>query len=361
MTQQSREIAYQIAGIKNLKMVNCYKLFDGSDALRGVMAYYEDKVINLCSADDHYPELMERVAAQYAAEAPAGNIVADDETRRILDLVTEPVSRELDMRLAAYRETDSPLFLPKAFAHIYILPIMRFIIEKLYAGRQEAISFYELYRDWFGQGLITAVSHNERLHFPYRMIITSDHSYEVSIRNVMKMGDVFKAGIVFGKERIKVSFTEDTYDYRGELIINLEGSGVSVEFFAKEAAAPLISDKLVCEEKPEMSPTVRAAKLAAGKELLWKAYGLPWGNVIFTADDGRDEYRILYAQKSGRQLSRAVAYRKATGDEEPKLLFGRHSFMLYEQEEYAEAHMLEMPYPGQADYSVRYAGRVYGA
>lgn len=361
MTQQSRETAYQIVGIKNLKMVNCYKLFDGSDALRGVMAYYEDKVINLCSADDHYPQLLERIAAQYAAEAAGGRIVADEETRRILDRINQPVGRELKERLAGYKETDSPLFLPKAFAHIYILPVIKFVIGKLYAERGDSISFYDLYRDWFGQGVLTAACRDERLHFPYRMIIGSDDSYEVSICNVLKKGDKLKAELFFEKERILLSFVEDAYYYRGEMIIDLDCFGVSINYFIKEGSGVAAANKIICEEKRDMRPTQRAVQLAAGKELTWKAFELPWGNVIFTAVDGDDEYRILYAEKNERHISRASVFRKATGDEEPKILFGRHSFMLYEQENYAEAHMLEMPYPAQADYSVCFAGRVYGA
>ena len=361
MIAQDSGIAYQIAGIKNLKMVNCYRIFGEDDTLCGIMAYYEDKTINLCNTEAHYNELFDRLVKQYAKEAPSSMIVTDEVTRQILKNAGEFDTSALETRLAAYKENSSSLFLPKAFSHYYILPMVKFLIERLYGEREGAISFDALYRDWFGQGVLGAVSNNKKLHFPYKILQKTDDDYEVRICNVLMPGDNMSVSVIFEQDKILASFTEDAYCYRGDMSIDMKGDGVTLYYCISEGKKPVATKELQCVSIGNSKVPERASVLAAGSSAEWKAYELPWKDVVYTLCSGGNEYRILSAERDSIKISRCNSFINITGEEAPKVLFGKMAFMIYEREDAAELHMLDVAYPRQAEYSARYAGKIYTA
>ena len=361
MIGQDSAIAYQIAGIKNLKMINCYRIFGEDDTLCGIMAYYEDKTINLCNTEEHYNELFDRLVKQYAREAPSSMIVTDETTRQILINAGEFDTAAFEGRLAPYKETASSLFLPKAFSHHYILPMAQFLIERLYGEREGGISFDGLYRDWFGQGVLGAVSNKRKLHFPYRILQKTDDDFELRLCNVLKSGDNMSVSVIFEKDRILVSFIEDAYCYRGDMSIYMKDDGVTLYYCISEGKKPIATKELQCKAAEDSVPSKRVSELLADGGQAWKAYELPWKDMVYTLRSGKDEYRILSAARDGLNISRCSAFVNVTGEGAPRVLFGKMAFMLYEREAASELHMLDIAYPRQAEYSARYAGKIYTA
>ena len=359
MIQDGGAVANRIASIKKLKMVNCYRLFGEEGSLNGILAYYGDETINLCSADEHFPELFDKLVKQYALESSKSMIVTDEYTRRVLTCSKEYSARDHEERLSGYTELPAPDFLPKAFDHAYLLSIVKYILEKLYGEKEDAVSFEEGGRDWFGQGEICGTGHGRLMHFPYRILRKSDGVYEVRLYNALKEGDLLCAEIAFETERILASFREDAYLFRGDLKLMLTEDPPLLRASFREAEKELVRYEKACEQADREKPSAGAAKLTAGEDAEWKAFVLPWGDMYFRAAKGKEEYGILSAKSKDCLISRGCAFRRVTGEEEPAVLFGTLAFMLYERDELAELHLLDMPYPRSAEYSRNYAGKIF--
>ncbi len=354
-------IAAAIASIKNLKMIHYYRLFDEEGSPDAIMAYYEDKTINLCSADGYYNELFDKLVRQYALESADSLIFTDDNTRKILTDLGRPVGETLKERLSEYTQTDTPLFLPKAFAHLYVMPVAEYILKLLYGDGDDAITFEQTGSDWFGQGVLCGISRDRILHFPYQIIQKSDDTFGVILANALRPGDMLDLEVAFEREKIYISFTEDAYLFHGDVEITADDADTArISVRIKEADKPVAVYAKECAIATDELPSGRAsALLAAGKEPVWKGYRLPWGDIIFRAADGKEVYQILSAERFGCTISHGTVFCRITDDKGPGILFGRSEFRLYEREDMTELHMLDTEYPRSAEYALSYAGKVY--
>ena len=359
MIREAGAVSRQISAIKNLKMINCYRLFGENAPLQGILAWYGDTTINLCSADEHFPLLFDRLVRQYALEVPRSPIICDEYTRRILTAAKGFPPQELEARLSGWRELSSPLFLPKAYSHHFLIPIVKFILEKLHGDEEDALHFEDGCRDWFGQGQLSGQSHGRALHFPYRILQKHNEVYEVRIGNALKPGDLLCAEIAFETERILASFTEDAYLFTGDLLLSLTGEPPVLSCSFRDGKKEIVHYEKECERLEEAKPVARAAALTAGEAADWKAWALPWGGRLFCASGEKEEYRILSAEREGFRISRAAAFRKLAEDE-PQILFGTLAFMLYEKDRLAELHLLDMSYPRSSGFFVDQVGKIYG-
>ena len=106
------DVKNQITSIQKLNMVNVYHLFGDQGPMIGVIAYYQDKVINLCNTDPHFAEFLDRVAKTYEKEAMSGEVVADEETKAFLRRIIDFPQHELEAKLAGFQQVDYPAMIP---------------------------------------------------------------------------------------------------------------------------------------------------------------------------------------------------------------------------------------------------------
>ncbi len=359
MIRQSSAVLNRIAAIRKLKMVNAYRLFDGDSPLHGILAYYGDETINLCSADEHFPELFDKLAKQYELEAPKSMIVTDEYTRELLVRSKGLSPQGYEARLSAFTELSAPDFLPRAFSHHYILPIVRFILERLHGEKEDALRFEETGRDWFGQGVLCGVSHGRTIRFPYQILWKHGQLYEVRLANALKPGDLMCVEIAFETERILLSFKEDAYLYTGDLSLYLTEDTPVLRGSFREGKKELVRYEKECERREDACPPGRAAALTAGEGADWTAFAFPWGDWFYRASGEKENCLVLCTEREDCRISRAFTFRKVT-EEEPAVLFGTLSFLLYEKDKLSELHLLDMSYPRSSEYFKNYVGKIYG-
>jgi hypothetical protein len=96
-------------------MIRFYRLFSENGPICGILAYYQDKTINLCTADAHFYELFDRIVKVYERESSQKTIITDDETLRVLS-GAGPFSEDIYQKmLSGYKKTFTPVIAPKAF------------------------------------------------------------------------------------------------------------------------------------------------------------------------------------------------------------------------------------------------------
>ena len=188
-----------ISTIDKLHMVRFYHLFGKDGPLCGILAYYRDKTVNLCSADAGFKELFDRIAQVYERESQYSDIIADDETRQVLQAANAFSEESFEKCLSSYTEHKAPMVVSKAFSHIYILPIIKYVLKTLYRTDAGDFSFADKQRHWFGKGVIDALNKGQDLHFPYQIITHPAELYEVTLRDVLSVGNTLELKILYDR------------------------------------------------------------------------------------------------------------------------------------------------------------------
>ena len=351
----------QIAFIQNLKMVNCYQIFSENGLVDGIMAYYGDQTINLCELEEDYGELFDKLVQVYAEESKNARIVVDENTKELLTRGREDFSAEFAKRLEGFQETNMPVFLAKAFSHCFVVPIVEFLLTKLYGIQKEEIKFDGLRSSWYGKGVIGATYQKKSLHFPYQIQSRDDEHYEVTVSNVLRTGDDMRVLISYGINGLVVSFRVKAIRYQGNLILRMSDQKAELSCFIQEGEKAILAQEVECDVTgaEPTALTRRIAEDADTKEKIqWKAYRLPWGQVIYHAEVGRDEYQVFTAGED-LTISHCIVSRNLTEAGEEPIRFGKLAFRLYERDALAELHLLEMASPRFASFFEKYAGTFY--
>ncbi len=379
---KEREIANRIATIKGLKMVHFYRLFGGEGPMCGILAYYGDQTINMCNGDTHFKELFERIALVYEREASANEILTDEETIRVLKQANAFRTEDFEKKLEGYTQVSVPILLPKAFCALYLVPIIRYVLESLYNGKDPAsaeekkdpIVFDTLPRQWFGKGILHAMRGEKHLQFPYQIFSMAGECYDIMVRNVLSDGNALKIEITFGYDRITVSYYDSYYQYQGNLffVMKKQTGFVSHELHQKVSFSADGSDagsegetmftvESECAAGSGIVPTERCQQLLGIGAGEWNVCELPWGERILSASVNGTEYRVLMTTESDLTISYVLCFRYLTGEGDAPLAFGEYSFRLYERSDITELHLLDLDPPGEGRYQERYAGRYYKA
>lgn len=353
------QIANQIATIQKLKMVRFYHLFGVDGPMCGILAYYQDKTINLCNADEHFYALFDRIAEVYALEKNEAVIQMDEETRQIMERACAFAEDAYAEMLSDYEESGTPVVLPKAFSHVYLLPIVKYVIDTLYNSRGSTISFEERYREWFGKGMFEGMLGERRMRFPYRITAQNGERYEMEVRDVLNDGNVLKVEIHHGSGGIAISYYDSFFFYAGSLYCRMTRQGVRLSHVLEERGKELLAFDKYISQKESVMPTQSVRKLIGVLAEEWKAYELPWREMVFQAQSEAKEYRILFSEGNGIKISHCACFRNLAKGEEASVLFGEYSLRLYEREDVTELHLLDMDEPRSGRYKESYAGRYY--
>ena len=353
------ELKNQILTMQGLKMVNVYPLFEEDDALMGVMAYYQDKTINLCSADREFPLLLDRVIKLYQEESKHSNIIADESTKQLLSKASEFPDEKLYTRLGGYRETDRPAFLPKGFSHVYIIPVVTYILKQLYEGMHESVSFQELSQQWFEKGFLNAVVNGKSQRFPFRISPLRQEQYDIAVLNVLKVANTLKMRLMFDMNGIKVTYHDECFRFQGSIAIDVLNDKMIFSHSLTEQGQKLIEIKCELEEAKWGSPTKLVKELTTGDGGDWNACTLPWGGFVYHAELYGDEYLVYSNVGATVTVSYGSCRRRLSIQGKEEIMFGMFSFRLYEREDLTELHFLDMGYPSSAKYARDHAGRFF--
>ena len=355
------EISRQIANIKKLKMVNVYHLFGEDAPVLGILAYYQDQTINLCNADPHFQELFDKLVEVYAKEREYTytEIIANEETQRILNLACSFPTEEYEKRLAKYEEIKAPLFLPRAFSCFYIAPIIKFLCEALYRQKQETIRFEDTVRQWFGQGMLDAVVMDRPIQLSFMIQESLEDTYEVTVRNVLKLGNLLKMTIRFGDHGISAAYSDSMFGFQGELLSTITGAQVTVSHVLKELGKVVETFEKSCEQVEGSSPTEQAKVLLGAGSIEWNAYQLPWGDMVYLGRNENELYQVYASGDHGVRISRGTCFQELIKGDGAQARFGMSAFRLYEREDVTEVHLLELGYPGSTVWREKYSGKYY--
>ena len=364
---KDRDIAYQIATIKGLKMINFYHLFSNESPLYGILAYYQDKVINLCSSDDHFTALFDRIAKVYDRESVSERIIADEETIYILKQANSFSGSSFEKRLGGYVRSDTALMLPKAFSAYYLLPIVKYVIQALYDKKDPASSpepkssliFDKTPRQWFGKGVLNAMYEDKHLGFPYQIFSMAGECYDILVRNVLSDGNSLKIEISYGYDRISVSYYDHFLMYEGCIQYTMKDSKGLLFHELKQKDDPVFISETECIDNSNMTPSEQTLKLIGNDAGRQNACILPWGDTLFSISAENEEYRIIETQNNDLKISYVLCFHYLNTANNLPFAFGEFSFRLYERSDITELHLLDMEQPACSRFRQNYAGNYY--
>ena len=195
----------KIEGIRKLKLIHIYRLPSENEAIPAIMVHYDsNKMLNLCSLDEHYSKLVAKVLQVYGLEAESENIIIDEETRIVLEAARNSGKSYYDAFETQLKERPVPLYYHQSYMVYIVMPVMKYFIAQMYEMSGKAISWTPLSAGWFGKGRLTAVAGEETLAFPYVVECKGVGKYGISVCNYMGDGKVLNMSLEYGKYGIKI-------------------------------------------------------------------------------------------------------------------------------------------------------------
>ena len=356
---KANEVSVQISSMKKLKMVNCYSLFGEEGPIYGILAYYQDRLINMCNVDEHFGELFDRIALLYDRESKETEIIVDEETKRILTQANAFGEEKYESLLAGFEESMMPLVLPKAFFYVYILPIVRYIMKILYEGEGDELTFEDRQNTWFGKGTMEVMFHGSRQRFPYQILSGFGESYDVTVHHFYVNGNDLKFEFTYGYDGITVTYYDRHFCYEGNLVFHMQRDKAGFTHILREKEKVKLNVEKECEKSQAVKPSERICRMIPEGDAAWEAYELPWGSFAFRKTCGGEEYHVLSSSEDGMTVSHIACYCELAAKEMGSLPFGRFHMRLYERNDITELHLLDMEYPRSGRYQEHYTGRFY--
>ena len=357
---KANEVSVRISSMKKLKMVNCYSLFGEEGPIYGILAYYQDRLINLCNADEHFGELFDRIVLLYDSESKETEIIADEETKRILGQANAFGEERYEGLLSGFEEIAAPIVLPKAFSHVYVQPIVRYVMKILYEGQGDELTFEDRQNTWFGKGTMEGMFHGKRQRFPYQITSGFGESYDVTVHHFYTNGNDLKFVFTYGFDGITVMYHDRYFGYEGKLLFQMQGNKADFSHILREREEVKLNVEKECEARRDAQPSVLIRRLIPKEEgTSWEAYELPWGGFAFRNTYGTEEYRVLSSSEDDMTVSHVACYSVLSAKDMGHLPFGRFYIRLYERNDITELHLLDMEYPRSGKYQEQYAGRYY--
>lgn len=358
MVKRMSEALLQISSIKNLDMVNFYRLSEDGSSLPGIVAYYDGgKVINLCSADEGFSELLNKVVEVYSDEKESGRIVTDNYTGRLLNRSISTSSEDYEKMLEGFEETPNPLFLDKAFSHIMVIPTVKYIVESIYGINDMPVNWNLLNKCWFGRGTLTASVKEKTTKFPYLITRHNDKIHRVIINGVLHPGNSLTVDIIHDLKGICINFSDSFKGYKGSYIADITGPAPGYSFDIGCEGKTLYHDEGMLPDSPEVN-RIEALKFSL-PDAEFKEYMLPWGEKLYLSDNDRHLQYIFSASSATETISYGLCSEKLNDAGGLPILLGLFSYMHVESVSTTELHFLDMGYPQLSLYKERYVGKKY--
>lgn len=354
------ELSNKIASMNKLKMVHFYQMFGENGFINGILAYYQDKSINLCDSDPQFEELLDRIIQLYQQESKENTgIIADEPTKKILEQSSDFRKKEYDHLVEGLEEIKSPLILPKAYSHVYLMPIIKYILKSLYFGKYGELTFEDRSYQWFGKGILEAMYLSKRLRFPFRMMETQENFYEISLLNVFQEGNLLRIDISFGNKGVQVSYYDTYYLMEGNLCFDLTDQGAKITHFLKEKEEVRIQNEAFCDFQTGRQPTDLLLRLSNQGKSEWLSYEFPWGATFFMTEESENHYHIYFTEDPSIKIGFLVCGQNISKAMEKPICFGQYSLHSYERTDLQEVHFYDMEYPRNSYYQEFYAGKYY--
>ena len=358
MVKRMSETLIQISSIKNLNMVNFYRLSDDGKSLPGIIAYYGNgKTINLCSADEGFSELLDKVVEVYSHEKEFGRIVTDNYTGRVLERSISTSGEDYERLLERFTETSNPLFLDKAFAHVMVIPAVKFIIESIYNINDMPVNWDLYNKTWYGRGILTGSVKEKSVKFPYLITRYNDKIHHVIINGVLHSGNALNFDIVHDFKGIKIIFSDSLEGWSGSYSAEITETSPRYSFKITCRGETVYNDEGLLSKNEQLTETSALQLSFAGAE--FTEYGLPWGERFYLAvSDNKVQY-IFSSSNTTETVSYSICSEKLNDSGGIPILLGLFSYMYTESVSASELHLLDMGYPQLALYKEKYAGKKY--
>ncbi|MBR5897334.1 MAG: hypothetical protein IKZ39_06925 [Lachnospiraceae bacterium] len=358
MVKHMSEIALQISSIKNLDMVNFYHLFAEGASLPGILAYYDNShVINLCAADDGFPYLLEKIVEVYSREKEFNRIVADNDTKAVLERSISCSGEMYEEMLKGFSETTRPIFLNKASVHTMMLPTVKYIIEGILGSVDMPVAWNIYNRDWFGRGALTGTVKGKQTKFPYLIARQNDKMYRVTISGLIRQENTLTVDILHDVNGIWASFFDCLYGYEGTLSVDITGPVPMLKFNIERG-----SEAVFHSEEPVPASDDATESTAFGlspKDAEYRCCLLPWGERIYTSTAGSRTYSIFENGTASGTIAFGTGCERLSDSKVGEASLGLYSFMLFDSPSMAELHFIDMGYPQSALYKEHYVGKCF--
>ena len=209
----------EIRQITDLKMLHLYQL-NGNDAI--AVYYGDNKQINLCSIDDHYNLLMEKILTLYAKCPDKDSIVIEATAKKILE---QAISRDnhhtsffnrIGKQYAKQEGSLCPRFISDGTIRDTLIPMIQYYLQQLYHMWIMDITFEPKTIGWHRNCVLKAKTGKETFIMPVRITMLNDNIYKITVGNFIHNYNSIEFEISYNENQLHVYFEDAKIELFGE-------------------------------------------------------------------------------------------------------------------------------------------------
>ena len=361
----NRELS--IEKINSLRSVHFYHIYKDDQSIPAVMIYYDkDKVLNLCLLDEFYEKLLQKIWEVYEQEKDKNLIIIDEPSKWILENALLGDTKDYSEMIQNCTKIDEAVYNHRGYMNEIVLPVVKYLIEQLYGLTKQNILWNPVFRDWFGNGELSATIGDSRQVFPYKILCIREGIYEVEIGNVLTKSNKLTVSIAYKKSGVEIVLKSDKYKIDGSIKYILDHELVCIADIS-------IDDKQVytCAQKQECTPaktdlTKQMANVFGDKP--YSEYILPWGQTfVFTYEDGSygdvvttDGISAFVVKSDLSEYAYVMSYHDTVSKDKLNYTIYNYGIDIYKRGDNSrQLHFCEMGYSARGCYKSAIAGDYY--
>lgn len=288
-----------IRRMQDLRMVHFYNLAGknaSADGVLSVAVYYgENGQLNLSALDKHFDLLVEQIFCQYAEAENKKAIIADDDTRAILE---HGVIEKKDggwLKYLSMESVDEPKYQAISYFKGILIPIADYYLKQLYRMNGIEYKSFAYHFGWRGNCAIEAFVDKAVSKILIHVEMTDARNFTIIVSNFIKTGASIEFHITYGLDDITIHFSSAYWSMDGDSRYFFEDGKLMDASFVIMNGSPVYYDNVACEKvSGAASKFQRLEKLVGKIDDSTDCFLLPWGEVFACKTSGTSVRDYLY-------------------------------------------------------------------
>lgn len=293
------ETEIEIRQIKDLRMVHFYNLVGENATGEGVLSvavyYGENGQLNLSIQDKYFDLLVEQVFCLYAESDNKLAIIADANTRAILEQgVLEQEDKAWTRYLSLESEKD-PRYQAIVYSKGFIIPVVDYYLKQLYALNGMEYKAFAYHLGWRGNCVIEGFVDTNVVKFPIYIEMIDERNFTARVSNFVKTGATVDLHITYGLDMITVHFSSSYWSMDGDSRYFFEDDKLMDTSFVTMNGKPVYYETVACEQVFDVGTKLQQIKSLVGTiDDTMEGYLLPWGELFVSKISGTSTRDYCY-------------------------------------------------------------------
>lgn len=288
-----------IRQMTDLRMVHFYNLAGDNNSADGVLSvavyYGVNGQLNLSVLDKHFDLLVEQIFCHYAKTENKASIIADANTRTILEQGVLKRDGEAWSKYLSMEGNMEPKYQAITYFKGFLIPVVDYYLKQLYKMNGMEYRPYAYHLGWRNSCSIEGFVDGIVTKFLIHVEMLDECNYTVVVSNFIKTGATIEFHITYGLDVITVHFSSSYWSLDGDSRYYFENGKLMDASFVTMNGRPVYYETVECERVSDAGAKLQTIeKLVGAIDESMDCYLLPWGEAFVNKVSGTTTRDYLY-------------------------------------------------------------------